>query len=96
MVIGILQVKLSIDWAMSLKDKRSVVSSIKDKLHREHMVSVAEVDMQDDARSAMLGIVWAGTDVAQCQSLLDRIVDKLQVHKDCVLEDHNIEILTGQ
>ena len=96
MVIGILQVKLSIDWATSLKDKRSVVQSIKDKLHREHMVSVAEVDLQDDLQNAQLGIVWAGTDVSQCQSLMDRIVDKLQVHKDCVLEDHNMEILTGQ
>lgn len=96
MVVGILQVELNIDWAESLKDKRRVVTSVKDRLHREHMVSVAEVDALDDMHTAILGIVLAATDVSYCQSVLDRIVDKLQVHRDCVLGDHRSQILTGQ
>ena len=45
MVVGILQIEVSIDGSTSLKDKRRVVSSLKDRLHREHQVSVAEVDL---------------------------------------------------
>ena len=96
MIVGILQVELSIDWAQSLKDKRSVVASIKDQLHHEHMVSVAEVGALDDCRTAMLGIVMASSDLSKCMSVLDRIVDKLRVHRDCVLADHKMELLTGK
>ena len=61
MVVGVLQVKLTIDWASSLKDKRRVVSSLKDRLHREHQVSVAEVGSLDSHRVAVLGD-YAGFD----------------------------------
>jgi len=95
MVVGVLQVELSIDGAASLKDKRRVILSIKDRLHREHQVSVAEVARQDDCATAVLGIALASSAVGVCQSVLDRIVDKLQKERDCCLEDYTIQILTG-
>lgn len=95
MVVGILQIELAIDGSESLKDKRRVVKSLKDRLHREHMVSVAEVDMQEDRYTAVLGIVLASSDVTHCQSVLDAILDKLAHARDCVLTDHSLEILTG-
>jgi uncharacterized protein YlxP (DUF503 family) len=95
MVVGILQIELAIDGSESLKDKRRVVKSLKDRLHREHMVSVAEVDSLDDRYTAVLGIVMAATDVAYCQSVMDSILDKLAHARDCVLTDHALEILTG-
>jgi uncharacterized protein len=96
MVVGILQVELIIGESDSLKDKRRVVASLKARLHREHQVSVAEVDALDDRSTAVLGIVLASTSVPHCQSVLDRIVDKLRLHRDCVLNEHRTEILTGQ
>ncbi len=96
MVVGILQIELTIDWAQSLKDKRRVVASLKDRLHREHQVSVAEVQEQDNIRIARLGIAMAASSVPHCQSTLDRILDKVQHHRDCVLSDHAMEILTGR
>ncbi|MFP4145618.1 MAG: DUF503 domain-containing protein [Phycisphaeraceae bacterium] len=96
MVIGILQIELTIDWSRSLKDKRRVVSSLKDRLHRQHQVSVAEVDNLDDPRVAVLGITMASNSVPHCQSTLDRLVDKLRLGRDYVLSDHTLEILTGE
>ncbi len=96
MVVGILQVQLSVDWAECLKDKRRVVSSLKDRLHREHMVSVAEVDTQDDPRTATLGIALAAGSARQAQSVLDRVMDKISNHRDCVVSDSTVEILTGR
>jgi len=95
MIVGILQVQLTIDGARSLKDKRRVVSSLKDRLHREHQVSVAEVDRQDEHRTAMLGITAASSDVTQCQSLMDRVLEKVKEHRGSYVSDHAIEILTG-
>ena len=95
MIVGILQVQLTIDGATSLKDKRRVVSSLKDRLHREHQVSVAEVGRQDEHRTAMLGIAAAGSSVPVCQSLLDRVLEKIRDHRGNYVADHAIEILAG-
>jgi uncharacterized protein YlxP (DUF503 family) len=96
MVVGILQVELSIAGVESLKDKRRVVSSIKDKLHHDHQVSVAEVDALNDRETAILGITMASNSVDHCQSVLDNILNKLRRHRECVLADHSKQILTGQ
>jgi len=96
MIVGVLQVELCVDDSRSLKDKRRVVKSIKDRLHREHMVSVAEIGQLDDHRLATLGIVLASKDVSVCQSVLDRILDKLRAARDCHMTDHAVELLTGQ
>lgn len=96
LVIGILQLELAIDHATSLKDKRRVVRSLKDRLHRHHQVSVAEVDQLDNARTAILGVTLASNDVRHAQSTLDRLLESLHPAKDFVLADHKLEILTGQ
>lgn len=96
MIIGILQIELAIDAAESLKDKRRVVQRIKTTLHQEHQVSVAEVESLDNPHVAVLGITMASTSVPYCQSVLDRILDRVRTQRDCYLSDHSTQILTGQ
>ncbi|GAB4190160.1 MAG: DUF503 domain-containing protein [Phycisphaeraceae bacterium] len=96
MVIGILQVELTIDGAESLKDKRRVVSSLKNRLHREYQVSVAEVASHDLHRTATLGMVVVSNEVPHCQKMLDGILNKLRFGRGFVLTDHKIEILSGR
>ena len=96
MVIGVLQIELSIEGARSLKDKRRVVSSLTDRLHRQHQVSVAEIDALDNCRVAVLGITMASNSVRHCQSMIDRILDKVRLQRGYVLSDHAKEILTGR
>ncbi len=45
--IGLLEVEFLIPGASSLKDKRRLVRSIKDRIRNRHNVSIAEVDHQD-------------------------------------------------
>ena len=96
MVIGVLQVELSIGGARLLKDKRKVVAGLKDRLHRHHQVSVAEVGSLDDHRVAVLGIAMASSSVPHCQSTLDRVLDKVRLQRGYVVNDHTTEIITGQ
>ena len=42
MTVGVLQLELSIPSAFSLKDKRQVVKSLKDRIAHAHNVSVAK------------------------------------------------------
>ncbi len=96
MILGVLQVELMIDGSQSLKDKRRVVASMKDRLHREHQVSVAEIATQDDPRRATLGIAMAASSVPSCQSTLDHVLTKIRDSRDCVLTDHQQEIISGR
>jgi uncharacterized protein YlxP (DUF503 family) len=78
MVVGILQFELLIPSATSLKDKRRVVRSVKDRLHREHQVSVAEVGSQELLNVAILGASLVSADGAKVGRTLDSIVSKMR------------------
>lgn len=77
MRVALLQFELFVDGSTSLKDKRRVVKSLKDRLHREHLVSVAEVGSHDILNRAEIGITAVSHDPVYLASLLDRIITKL-------------------
>ena len=85
MIIGLLHFELLIHGAESLKDKRSVVKSVKDRLHREHMVAVAEVASLEILNQAVMALVVVGTDGQVIGSTLDRITEKLRGLRDAEL-----------
>jgi uncharacterized protein YlxP (DUF503 family) len=77
MFVGVLQFELVINQSQSLKDKRRVVRSVKDKLHREHQVAVAEVAALDSLNLAVMGLAAVSSSGAYINALFDRIVAKL-------------------
>lgn len=95
MVIGILQFELIIRGGESLKDKRRVVRSVKDRLHREHLVSVAEVAAHDTLNRAVLGLACVGTDGARVGAVLDQITARLRALPDGELGDCTRQIVRG-
>ncbi len=95
MVIGVLQFELLIHGAQSLKDKRRVVNSVKDRLHREHLVSIAEVDRLDAMGVAVLGLALVGREGKHVAEVLDRITAKLRQVPGAELGDTARQILHG-
>lgn len=93
MVIGVLQFELVIDASRSLKDKRRVVKSLKDRLHREHMVSVAEVGSLEIWNLATMGLTLVSRDAGYVNAVLDRVLLKLQDLPDARLRDYSREVL---
>ncbi|MGH9690238.1 MAG: DUF503 domain-containing protein [Candidatus Acidiferrales bacterium] len=57
MPIGLLTLEIHISDARSLKDKRQVVRSLKDRLRAHFNVAVAELDYQDLWQRARVGVV---------------------------------------
>jgi hypothetical protein len=92
--IGVLQFTIEIAYATSLKDKRGVLNSLRDRLRRMYNISIAEIDDQEEHTVATLGITAAGSDIPQLNGLLDRIVNALQDWRDASLLDHRIEIFS--
>lgn len=96
MIIGVLQFELIIHDAESLKDKRRVVRSVKDRLHNEHQVSVAEVASQEMLNQAVLGLACVGTDGKRVGEILDRISEKLRATPGAELGSITRHILEGE
>ncbi len=62
MWVGALALELELLESDSLKEKRRVVRSVKDRLSRGWNVSVAEVDEQGDRHRIVIGIAKVGID----------------------------------
>ncbi|MCB9848407.1 MAG: DUF503 domain-containing protein [Phycisphaeraceae bacterium] len=77
MFVGLLQFELFIPHSASLKDKRRVVRSLRDRLHREHLVAVAETDANDRCREAVMGLACVSNSAAHVERTLDAIERKL-------------------
>jgi uncharacterized protein YlxP (DUF503 family) len=54
--VAVLTLELRIEAAQSLKDKRQVVRSVKDKLRAKFNVAVAELDQTDLWQRATIGV----------------------------------------
>jgi uncharacterized protein len=93
MTIGVLQLELSIGDAMSLKDKRRVVKSLKDRIAHGHNVSIAEVGALDEHRRSILGIAMVANDRAYVEGALSKLVDFVRSVGNVDLVDYQIELL---
>jgi uncharacterized protein len=92
MVVGSLQVRLLIRESRSLKDKRQVVRSIKDRLRNAFNVSVAEVDEEDHRQLAVLGLAMVGNEVTYVRNCLEKIVTILRSHPIAEFVNHEMEV----
>ena len=92
MIIGTLQIRLVLRDAHSLKDKRRVVKSIKDRLANKFNVSIAEVDHQDEWQRATLGVAMVGTDTRYVNEVLSKIIDHLRGAPGAELVDYELEM----
>ena len=78
MVIGVLNVRLAIRESHSLKDRRRVVKSLKDRLRNRFNVAVAEVGDRDRRRVAELGICTVGMEQTYVNGLLSQVVNLIR------------------
>lgn len=92
MIVGSLQVRLLLRESRSLKDKRQVVRSIKDRLRNGFNVSIAEVDALDNRQVAVLGLAMVSNEASHIRAAFDSIVQALRAHPVAELLDHEVEV----
>jgi uncharacterized protein len=93
MIIGCLQAKLSIPAAQSLKDKRMVLRSLKDRMMNKMNVSVAEDDLQDVWKSASIAVVTVAAQKDVVERRLSDVGDFIRSNPEVVLVDIMTEVL---
>ncbi len=93
MHIGLLRAVLDIPEAYSLKDKRRVIKSLKDRVAGRVNVSVAEVGQQDVWNRAELALVTVAAEKKVVEQRLSEIVSRLEQGHGWVLLEVKTEWL---
>jgi uncharacterized protein len=73
MPIGLLTLEIHIADARSLKDKRQVLRSLKDRLRSHFNVAVAELDHQDVWQRSRVGVVSISNDGKHLEESLSAV-----------------------
>ncbi|MDH5173823.1 MAG: DUF503 domain-containing protein [Elusimicrobiota bacterium] len=76
----------------SLKEKRRVVKSLKDRVRARFNVSISEVDSQDLWHRTTLGIALVCSDRKQAQSISDKIIEFIREAKKVEIIEHDFVI----
>jgi uncharacterized protein YlxP (DUF503 family) len=92
MIVGSLRVRLLVRESRSLKDKRQVVRSIKDRLRNAFNVSVAEVEAEDHRQFVVLGLAMVSNEAGHVRRAFDEIVETLRAHPVAEFVDHEVEV----
>lgn len=70
MIVGLMTWELHLNGCRSLKEKRRILKSLKDRLHNRFNVSVAETDHHDMWQRAELSCSVVATDRRHAESVL--------------------------
>jgi len=92
-IIGVLNLTLIIPSSNSLKDKRQVVKSIKDRLRNKFNISVAEVGEKEKWQAAHLAVVIVNDDKKYLETVLNEVIHFVEGERNVYVEDIATEIL---
>ncbi len=88
MPIAHLNLELRIEGAHSLKDRRQVLRSLKDRLRNSFNVSVAELDPSELWQSATLGVVA----ISSSRHYLEGLMKQVESAATRVANQHGAEV----
>lgn len=91
MVVASLTLAFIVPGSHSLKEKRHVVKSVKDRIGARFNVSVAEVDFQDLWQRGALGVAVVATDGYAARRALEEVIRFVRKDARLSLLDETIE-----
>ena len=94
MFVGVLRLVLHIPSARSLKDRRRVVRSFKDRLQARLRLSVAEVGGLDEHQRAVVAVAAVANEATRVDELLSVAASMAGGVRDAVLVDRATEIVS--
>jgi len=93
MIVGVCTVELLLSDSRSLKDKRRVLLRLKDRLHGQFNLSVAEVDGQDLWQKAVLGLACVSNERRHANQVLDQALNLIRSDPTVELLQSKVELL---
>ncbi|HTL62814.1 MAG TPA: DUF503 domain-containing protein [Nitrospira sp.] len=92
-IVGLCTIELFIADSHSLKDKRQVVASLKDRLRQKFNLSVAEVEAQDLWQKAVLAVACVANEGRHVNQVLDQALNLVRSHPVVEIVQSRIELL---
>lgn len=93
MPVGVCYIRIQIHGSASLKDKRRVVKSIKDRLKTRHNISIAETGDLDHWQMAELGIACISNDKGYLDGMMAAVIRQIQADGRVFVLDISTETL---
>jgi uncharacterized protein YlxP (DUF503 family) len=92
MTLGLLQIIIRIPNSNSLKEKRMVLRSLKDKLRNKYNISLAEIDSHDKWQKSVLAIAKVDKERVMVDRAFCNIVDFIKDFNGIELVDYQTEL----
>ncbi len=93
MLVGTCWIDLRIPGVRSLKEKRRVIKSLKERLHGNFNVSVAEVGALDIWQRAEIGLACVSNDRAFIDRMIAGMIEWIRSDPQISIIDFHTEIL---
>jgi len=94
MIIGTGIVELHLPGSGSLKGKRSILKTLKARLHKEFNISCAEIALHDVWQSATLGIAVVSTSPSHAESVIESVMAWIESYRpDIDVVGYTVEII---
>lgn len=93
MVVGVCQLDIEITNGSSLKSKRRILKSVKDRLRSKFNVSVAEIGDHDLWRRARIGIACVGNEEGYVNGILSQALELINSNGNILVLDYEISFI---
>ncbi|MEE9152675.1 MAG: DUF503 domain-containing protein [candidate division NC10 bacterium] len=93
MVVGTCRLELRMPHTSSLKGKRQILRSIKDRVHSRFNVSIAEVGYLEEWQRATLAVACVSNEAKMVDEVLNKVVNLVEGHGLALLVDYAIEVV---
>ena len=93
LLVGVLRMVLRIPGSRSLKDRRRVVWSLRDRVVARHRAAFAEVGHLENLQAAVVAISVVGNDARQVRARLDTIRGDAELTLEAHVTEVNVWIV---
>lgn len=91
MITVVLTLRLDIPGAQSLKDKRRVLKSMMTRLRNDFNISIAEIDLNDHPRHALIGAAVVSNSGRFGQQVMAKVTDRVTANPELAVVDVQVE-----
>ncbi len=93
MVLGTLSIKVVMRSSRSLKDKRRIIKSLKDRIRNKFNVSISETGSQDILKCSEISVAMVGTDRQYVNSTLSSLINFFRYFPQIELIDYELDLI---
>ena len=92
MAVAVGTFTLSLPGVHSLKEKRSVLKGLRERIRQGFNVSIAEMELQDVWQSARIGICAISQEGAYVEGVMSKIRDFITNDRRVILVHYEVEV----